>query len=73
MLHLPSALKEAGLKGLMLLQVHDELVLECPQAEINEPISVVCSVMENAFKLKVPLGTEARYGSNWSELTVVAG
>lgn len=73
MLHVPSALKDAGLKGLMLLQVHDELVLECPQAEIKETIFVVCSVMENAFKLKVPLGTEARYGPNWSELTNVAG
>lgn len=73
MLRVPAALKEAGLKGLMLLQVHDELVLECPQAEIDQTISVVCSAMENAFNLKVPLGTEARYGPNWSELTTVTG
>lgn len=71
MLHLPAALKKAGLKGLMLLQVHDELVLECPHTEIDETIAVVRSVMENAFELKVPLSTEARYGPNWGALTIV--
>ena len=73
MLRVPTALKDAGLKGQMLLQVHDELVLECPRHEIDETIAVVRSVMENAFELKVPLSTEARYGPNWGALTVVKG
>jgi DNA polymerase-1 len=73
MLHVPPALVAAGLKGLMLLQVHDELVLECPQDEIEETITVVRSVMEHAFELKVPLSTEARYGPNWGALTTVPG
>jgi DNA polymerase-1 len=71
MLRVPAALKAAGLKGLMLLQVHDELVLECPLAEIDQTIAVVRSVMENAFELKVPLSTEARYGPNWGSLKTV--
>ena len=65
MLHVPPALISAGLKGLMLLQVHDELVLECPPAEVEETIIVVRSVMENAFELKVPLSTE---DALWPEL-----
>jgi len=57
----------------MLLQVHDELVLECPQTEIDETVKVVRRAMENAFELKVPLSTEARYGLNWGALTTVIG
>jgi len=73
MVRVPPALKDAGLQGKMLLQVHDELVLECPHAEIDETIAVVRSVMENAIELKVPLSTEARYGPNWGALTTVIG
>ena len=73
MLHVPPALVAAGLKCRMLLQVHDELVLECPQTEIDETVKVVRRAMENAFELKVPLSTEARYGLNWGALTTVIG
>ena len=68
MIRIPGALAEAGLSGRMLLQVHDELVLECPSAEIIHTAWVVQQVMENAYPLKVPLQTEARYGSNWGNL-----
>jgi DNA polymerase-1 len=55
----------------MLLQVHDELVLECPVPEIETTAKLVQAVMTNAFTLKVPLETEARCGKNWGEMTVM--
>jgi DNA polymerase-1 len=72
MLHIKGALKDAGLSGQMLLQVHDELVLECPEDELHETARTVQQVMENAYQLKIPLKTEARYGKNWGLLTVLS-
>jgi DNA polymerase-1 len=71
MLHVPEALKAAGLSGRMLLQVHDELVLECPDGELRQTAALVRSVMENAYKLSIPLATEARSGRNWGEMVVL--
>jgi DNA polymerase-1 len=71
MIRLPSALQKAGLSARMLLQVHDELVLEVPLTEKNKTIEVVCEVMENAYPLSIPLLTEARWGHNWGSLAVV--
>jgi DNA polymerase I len=67
MLNIAPALKEAGLKAKMLLQVHDELVFECPKNELKETARVVQEIMENAYPLSIPLSTEARYGANWGE------
>ncbi|MEO5886667.1 MAG: DNA polymerase I, partial [Anaerolineales bacterium] len=67
MLKIPPALKAAGLKGRMLLQVHDELVLECPKKEVKETARVVQEAMTNAYPLDIPLSTDARYGDNWGE------
>lgn len=72
MLHVPPALAQAGLSGKMLLQVHDELVLECPEAEIKPTASIIVDVMENAYKLVVPLRADARSGPNWDELQLIA-
>jgi DNA polymerase I len=72
MLNIPSALNEAGLKAKMLLQVHDELVFECPKNELKETARVVQEVMENAYPLNIPLSTEARYGVNWGETKSIA-
>jgi DNA polymerase-1 len=68
MLRVPPALKEAGLAAQMLLQVHDELVLECHQSELQKTAAIVQKVMEGAYNMKVPLRTEARYGTNWGEM-----
>ena len=68
MLKIPPALKAAGLKGKLLLQVHDELVLECPKNELEETARVVQETMSNAYPLSIPLSTEARYGKNWGEM-----
>jgi DNA polymerase-1 len=71
MIHLPEALTKAGLKTRMLLQVHDELIFEVPEDELDKATRLVKEVMESALKLSVPLVTEARIGDNWGELTVV--
>jgi DNA polymerase-1 len=71
MLQVPIALKEAGLTAKMLLQVHDELVLECPFEELQSTANLVRQVMENAYPLKVPLQTDARSGPNWNEMSPI--
>jgi DNA polymerase-1 len=68
MLRLPAALKDAGLSAKLLLQVHDELVLECPTAEVDEVARVTYEVMSGAFTLDIPLGVEVRSGKNWEEM-----
>ena len=68
MLKIPPALVQAGLQGRMTLQVHDELVIECPRKELAETARLVQQVMENAYSLSIPLTTEARWGTNWADL-----
>jgi DNA polymerase-1 len=64
-------LQSADLKARMILQVHDELLLECPENELNDTIRVVRSEMENAFTLSIPLTSEARSGKNWGSMQVI--
>jgi len=71
MLHIPPALKKAGLRAQMLLQVHDELVLEVPQQELEKTVRLVQEVMGSAYPLDIPLLTEARSGPNWGEMKVL--
>ncbi len=71
MLHVPSALQQAGLSARMLLQVHDEIVLECEEKELRETAALVQKVMESAYQMSVPLHTEARHGSNWGEMVAI--
>ena len=71
MIRMPSALKSAGLTGKMLLQVHDELLFECPVAEVDTLTAVAKSVMEGACEpvltLDVPLIADSGVGDNWME------
>jgi DNA polymerase-1 len=71
MLQVPGVLEAAGLSARMLLQVHDELVLECPIEELKPTAKLVQKVMEEAYQLKIPLLTEARSGPNWNEMSPV--
>ncbi len=71
MIKIPPALAKAGLHGKMLLQVHDELVVECPRTELSSVVGAVRDVMENAYPLDIPLTTEARWGMNWDEMKPV--
>jgi len=71
MLKIPSALEAAGLKAKMLLQVHDELVLECPEKEMEKTAKVVQETMSNAYPMSIPLSTEARFGKSWGGMKVL--
>lgn len=71
MLHVPQELERAGLKAKMLLQVHDELVLECPKGELTETARLVQRVMGEAYTLSIPLATEARSGPNWGSMNAL--
>jgi len=68
MLHLPGEIKKAGLRAQMLLQVHDELMFEVPEAELEESTKLVQRVMENAYTLDIPLSTEAKSGPSWGAM-----
>jgi DNA polymerase-1 len=68
MLQLPGALKEAGLGAKMLLQVHDELMFEVPEDELEDTTRLVQEIMEDAYELAIPLSTEAKAGKNWGEM-----
>jgi DNA polymerase-1 len=67
MIRVPPALAAAGLKAKMLLQVHDELLFEVPDAETEETAAVVRRVMEGAARFGVPLDAEAGIGQSWAE------
>lgn len=71
MMRMPAALEEAGLRTRMLLQVHDELVFEAPEAEAERAIPLIRRVMEKAAEpavaLTVPLVVDARAAANWDE------
>jgi DNA polymerase-1 len=61
-------LREERLQAIMTLQVHDELVFEVPEAELEATRGVVVEAMANAFPLCVPLGVEIEAGPNWGEM-----
>ncbi|RJF77255.1 DNA polymerase I [Azospirillum cavernae] len=63
----PAALAAAGSHAQMLLQVHDELLFEVPEAEAEQAAALVRAVMEGAASFSVPLVAEAGIGSNWGE------
>jgi len=67
MIDLERALEASSLQGRMLLQVHDELVLECPERELEETKALVKKCMEGAVALRVPLKVEVGAGRNWLE------
>ncbi len=71
MLKVPLELKEAGLAARMILQVHDELVMECPLDEMQRTAEVVQQTMGEVYSLDVPLSTEARWGTNWGQMTTL--
>jgi len=60
-------LKQEGLRSRMLLQVHDELVFEVPEDELERMKVLVPEVMETAIKLDVPLKADVNYGTDWYE------
>jgi len=71
MLHVDKALRESRLGARMVLQVHDELLFECPDAEVQSLAVLVREAMQNAYPLDVPLKAEVKTGHNWWEVTPV--
>jgi DNA polymerase-1 len=67
MIDLDRRLKEEKLEATMLLQVHDELVFEVPETELEQLDALVKEVMENAVSLHVPLLTDSSWGKTWYE------
>lgn len=67
MIRIDEKLKEDNLKTKMLLQVHDELIFDVPDDELNTVIDIVREIMENVYKLSVPLKVEIDYGRDWYE------
>jgi len=72
MIHMAPALESSKLDARMLLQVHDELVLEVSDADLKETARLVQKVMEDAFTLSIPLLTEARSGVNWGSMQILS-
>lgn len=60
-------LKEAGLKSRILLQVHDELVLEVKESELETVQAILHEAMEHVVSLSVPLSIDVHWGRNWAE------
>ena len=67
MVQLQSALQNQGLPAQLLLQVHDELVLEVAPDALDTTRELVVQTMENAVQLSVPLAVETGEGANWME------
>jgi DNA polymerase-1 len=71
MIRIPAALQEAKVSARMLLQVHDELVFEALEAEVDGTIKTVTRIMEHAAEpavaFSVPLKVDARAALNWDE------
>ncbi|MFP7308866.1 DNA polymerase, partial [Enterococcus faecalis] len=67
MIEMARRLKEEKLQATMLLQVHDELVFEVPESELEQLNQLVKEVMEHAVSLHVPLITDSSWGKTWYE------
>ncbi len=69
MLRVDAELQERGFEARILLQVHDELLLEVPERELDEVASLVGSAMERVHSLKVPLAVDQKSGDSWLAVT----
>ena len=67
MLRVDAALRDAGVRSRVLLQVHDELVVEVAKGELDKVRTIVENEMDNAIELSVPLEVSSGHGSNWDE------
>ena len=67
MVRVDERLKKEGLQGRLILQVHDELIVECPEAEAERTAKLLEDEMERVMTLSVPLTAEAHWGKNWLE------
>ena len=64
-------LHEHGLHARLLLQVHDELLLECPDDEVDQVANLLTKAMENAADIGVPLRVELKIGKTWADMAPI--
>lgn len=67
MIRVARRLKEAGLSARLILQVHDELIVECPQEEAAQVEVLLEEEMEGVVSLSVPLLAQAKQGRSWAD------
>ncbi|MBU1878319.1 MAG: DNA polymerase I, partial [Chloroflexi bacterium] len=72
MVRLQREIEARGLHSLLTLQVHDELVLEVPEEELDEVVALVADVMEHALEMTPPLKVDVKVGQNWEEMEPLA-
>ena len=65
MIEINQKFKEQSLKSKMILQVHDELVFDVLESELDNVKSIIVDIMENTYKINVPLKVDIQYGKNW--------
>ncbi|MEA3485492.1 MAG: DNA polymerase, partial [Candidatus Aerophobetes bacterium] len=68
MVNLEKRFKEEGLGAYIILQIHDELLFEVPEREMDKTRKIVKEEMEGAIKLSVPLVVDTKIGKNWAEM-----
>ena len=61
------ALEREGLSSRLVLQVHDEVIVEAPDGEIDRVEELVLDIMQNAVALKVPLAVNSAWGRSWAD------
>ena len=71
MIRLHEELRARGARSRLILQVHDELVLEVPEEERVEMVTLVKETMEGAFELDAPLKVDVAVGQNWEQMESV--
>jgi DNA polymerase-1 len=67
MLRLADALGRAGSRASMILQIHDELLIECPEAELRQVVTITRETMEGAAELAVPIVVDVGTGPSWAQ------
>ena len=67
MINVERALEQSGLDARLILQVHDELIVECREEDAQEVLKILKNEMEGAASLAVSLVAEAAIGKNWAE------
>jgi len=67
MIQIHQRLQALGSRSRLLLQVHDELVFEVPEEEVDSLVSLIKEEMEGVYPLKVPLKVDIHKGKNWDE------
>jgi DNA polymerase-1 len=68
MIELDRRLEKDGYESKLTIQVHDEVVLDCPKSEVKDVQKMVCDVMEHSMKLDVPLRVNSDSGENWMDI-----